>query len=41
MPAGSKPTHLSVVTAGGVITDEYRAWAKMYAEQRNLQYLEG
>ena len=40
MPAGSKPTHLSVLAAGGVITDEYRDWAKMYASKKGLIYLE-
>ena len=31
---------LDIIPAGSVVTDEYRAWAKMYAEQHGLHYRE-
>jgi hypothetical protein len=31
---------LDIIPAGSVVTDEYRAWAKMYAEQHKLHYRE-
>lgn len=37
---GEPPTELWVTPAGSAVTQEYRAWAKMYALSKGLQYME-
>jgi hypothetical protein len=32
--------YLILKGAGGAVTEEYRAWAKMYAKQHELHYIE-
>lgn len=33
--------YLIIKSAGNVVTEEYRSWAKMYADKLGLQYFEG